>query len=657
MGGAGNLTAPADPLRRRLGSPVLFGVVQAFIAAALYFSIGLTAERAGGWTWLVYLAAAGFFGLTMLSYVEGASMHRERGGATVIARFAFNELWSFVAGWAIMLDYLILVALTAFVATDYLGFFFEPLASGALELVVAVTLIGGVAAINVRGIEPGRFERIAYLALADLAVQTLLVVLGLALVLDPEILLDPGSSGATPGAADLVFGFTLAIVAVTGLDASSGFAGQVAVGRRGLRKLVTARMVAVLVPYVGLTVVASSTLGAPGGLLSRPEDLESPILGVTGAFEPRLLSDVLSALVAVSAAGVLFVACTVAMLGLSRLGYSLALNRQIPSAVGRLHPRHRTPVVLIAVATVLAVALVLPADLELLAGLYAFGACVAFMLVHAAVIVLRVREPEVDRPFRMPFSARVRGVAVPLPAVLGLAMSAMAFAGVLWLHPGARVLGPVWMAVGVVVYVVYRRADGKPIFRRVQVPERTLTREGTPMAEYGSILVPVLGTPLDDDIVQTAGRLAAAEGRPEEGQPGAQIEAMWVFEVPLSLPLDGRLPESELKRARAALARAKAVGEEYEGVLVSSFTVRDRSAGHAIVHEARRRGVEAIVMPAEPPTPIGGGALLGGREGLRDTSVGEVTRYVVTKAGCRVILTAAPDPARRAARARRPGPQ
>ena len=59
----------------------------------------------------------------------------------------------------------------------------------------------------------------------------------------------------------------------------------------------------------------------------------------------------------------------------------------------------------------------------------------------------------------------------------------------------------------------------------------------------------------------------------------------------MSLPIDAALPEAQLKRARAALARAKAVGEEYEGVEVATATVRARRAGAAIVEEARRRGV------------------------------------------------------------------
>ena len=161
--------------------------------------------------------------------------------------------------------------------------------------------------------------------------------------------------------------------------------------------------------------------------------------------------------------------------------------------------------------------------------------------------------------------------------------------------------------------------------------------------EYGSILVPIFGGPLDDDIVQTAGRLAADEDTDAfDEHHGATIEALWVFEVPMSLPIDAALPDAQLKRARAALARAKAVGEEYEGVEVATATVRARRAGQAIVDEARRRGVQAVVLAAEEPSKIRGGARLGGRGGPLDNFVGEATKYVIAKAPCQVILTAPP---------------
>jgi APA family basic amino acid/polyamine antiporter len=289
---------------------------------------------------------------------------------------------------------------------------------------------------------------------------------------------------------------------------------------------------------------------------------------------------------------------------------------------------------------VLATILLLPADLKLLLGISAFGTTIAFTLVCLAVCRLRWKEPTRDRPYRVPFSVRVGGAELPLPTALGAVLCALAFVSVLAFHGGGRWVGIGWMAFGVGVYTLYRVSEGKSLTKRVTVPERILKRE-RPEAEYGSILVPVVGDPIDDDIMQTAGRLAADEDE-DLGEGGAVIEAIWVFEVPMALPLDSRVPEAELKRARKALARAKAVGEEYEGVEVATAVVRARRAGEAIVHEAKRRGVEAIVLAAEEPSRLRGGLRYGGKQGLRDTFVGETTRYVVQKAPCRVILTAPP---------------
>jgi len=223
--------------------------------------------------------------------------------------------------------------------------------------------------------------------------------------------------------------------------------------------------------------------------------------------------------------------------------------------------------------------------------------------------------------------------------VLGAAMAAGGLLSLLAFHEGARYVGIVWMAAGIALYVTYRRVSEMPLLQRVVVSETALRSEPL-RAEYGSILVPIFGNSIDDDIVQTAGRLASAAG--DDDRDGATIEAIWVFEVPLSLPLDARLPDAQLKRARAALARAKAVGEEYDGVEVATATIRARRAGEAIVAEARRRGVELIVLAAEEPSRIRGGARLGGIGGPMDNFVGDATKHVVRKAPCRVILTAPP---------------
>jgi len=396
-----------------------------------------------------------------------------------------------------------------------------------------------------------------------------------------------------------------------------------------------------MVLYVGVALVALSALPVIGGQTQLgTRHMDAPLLGVVGALDPgSTLSVVLRYVVGAIGALTLVAGANSAMLGLARLGYSLATNRQVPSAVGRLHPRRSTPWVLIVVAAALAGALVVLGDLDFLVGIYAFGGMLTFTIAHVSVCVLRYRERDRDRPYVMPWSVRIRGSDLPLPAILGALLSAAGFLSVILLHRPARTVGLLWMAFGLGLYLVYRLSEGKPLLRRVTIPAGALSRE-RPAAEYGSILVPLLGTPLDDDIVQTAGRLAGEE-REDEGRGGAMIEALWIFEVPLALPLDASLPEGRLTEARRALAHAKEVGEEYEGVEVATATVRARRAGQAIVEEARRRGVEVIVLGAEEPSRIRGGAVLGG-VGRLENYLSDVTRYVVEKAPCRVILTAPP---------------
>lgn len=637
----------AEPLfRRSLGSPALFAIVWSSLAGAVYFSLGIVAENALGLTPVAFLGAGVFFVLTAMTYVEGASLHQERAGSTVFARYAFDELWSFIAGWAVLLDFLILIAVTAFVATHYVAAFWAPLGSGGPELAMALAIVFYVAVRNVRGPSAGRaIERVSALIVADVVLQLLVIVLGAFLVVDVDALTATIDLGTSPRWEDMLFALTISAVAFTSLESASGLAGEVRVSRRGLKRLIASATASVLVIYVGISLVAVASLPiTPGASPLTGDALNAPVLALVSTFDPPWLAETLRYVVAALATITLVVAAHGAMLGLSRLSYSLARNRQIPSAIGRLHPRYGTPYVVIVLGAVLAIALIVPRDLEFLVGIYAFGAMLAFLIAHVAICVLRYREPDGVRPYRIPLSVRIGGGDLPLPAVLGALMAAGGLASLLGFHEGARVIGGLWMAVGIALYVGYRRSAGMPLRERVVLSEAALRSEPA-RAEYGSILVPVYGTPLDDDIVQTAGRLAAAEN-PDEGEGhGATIEAIWVFEVPLSLPLDARLPETQLKAARAALARAKAVGEEYEGVEVMTATVRARRAGEGIVAEAARRGVELIVLAAEEPSRIRGGARLGGIGGPLDNFVGDATKYVVRKAPCRVILTApATDP-------------
>ncbi len=636
-------TRAEEVVRRTLGAPALFAIGYGTAASAVYFSLGVIAGKALGLTPFVFLAAGLFFVLCQMTYVEGASLHQERAGSTVFARYAFNELWSFVAGWALLLDYIILIAIAAFTATNYLAVFGGDLNDGWAEAVLSVGVVLVVAFMNIRGITIARLGRIGLLSVVDVTVQLLIVIAGLALVFNLDAVVDTINLGTTPTWEDALFGVTVAAAPFIGLEAGAGLAGEVRVGRTGLRRLVIARTVSVLVVFFGIAVVAMSAFPVKDGAtpLGDAPAVKSPLVSVAGALEPGAWwSDPLRYLVGIVGFLVLVTAANSAMLGLSRLSYSLATNRQIPSAVGRLEPRRATPFVAIGIAALLAIGLVLTRDLDFLVGIFAFGAMLAITIAHVSVAVLRYREPGRDRPYKMPFSVKVGSGELPLPAIVGAIGSILGLASILVFHGGARFVGIGWMAAGLLIYVVYRTTEGKSLTKRVTIPEQALRTEPAE-AVYGSILVPLLGTPLDDDIVQTAGRLAAAADDEDlDGPP--TIEAIYVLQVPMSLPLDAALPDAQIKRGRQALARAKAVGEEYVGVEVATALVRARSTGQAIVSEAKRRGVEVIVLAAEEPSRIRGGAVLGSIGGPLDNFISDATRYVVTKAACRVILTAPP---------------
>src|SRR5436190_14127979 len=196
--------------RRGLGSPTLFAIVYTSVASAIYFSLGVVAGHALGLTPFVFLAAGLYFVLNAMTYVEGASLHQERAGSTVFARYAFNELVSFVAGWAVLLDYVILLALTSFSATNYLGAFWHRFGDGTLEVAVAMGILAYVAIRNIMGFSGRRAERILVLVLADGALQILMIVLGLALFFDVDALTNQIDLGTAPQWDDVIFALTIA---------------------------------------------------------------------------------------------------------------------------------------------------------------------------------------------------------------------------------------------------------------------------------------------------------------------------------------------------------------------------------------------------------------------------------------------------------------
>ncbi|HEX6117211.1 MAG TPA: universal stress protein [Solirubrobacterales bacterium] len=635
---------PVGAARRFLGVPWLFAAAFSAVGFSVYFAIGIVADRGLGLTPLIFLAAGIVFVLNTLTYIEGGAMYRERGGSSTYARHAFNELVSFIAGWAIVLDFMIVIAIAAISVPHYLAPIWDQLGESPAELVVAGAVIAAVAALNIAGFT-GRYRQrlLTMIAIGGVALLVVVIVVGAITSWDVAAITDGLDPFTSPTLEDVIYASVIATVAYAGIEAASNLAPDLEYEPADLRHLVGAAAVLVPLIYTGTALIALMAVpvdpgpGGPETALAE-QFIEAPVLGAVLSFTPAWVGDVMEVAVVAVAPLVLIWAASTAMLGLTRHAYTLARNRQIPSWLGKLSHRWATPHVAILCAAVISFVLVIPGDVRFLAGVYAFGATIAFTIAHLAIVRLRITDPDRERPFRIPFNVGWRGRQIPLPALGMAALTALAWVSVVVFHEGARYIGGGWLLFGIGAYVFYRSAvEETSVTRRVTIPEEALFKD-EPDLEYASILVPVFGAEHDDDIVSTAGRLAAAAD--ERGGIEPRVDVLFVIELPLTIPLDAPPTRAQQEVAEAAVERAANVGAEYETVQVGTSIARARSTGAGIVAEARSRGVDLIVMGAEPPTRIRGGALLGGIGGARPAEIGPVTEYVLKKAPCRVLLTA-----------------
>ncbi len=411
-------------MRRFPGVPFLYAAASAAVGFSIYFSIGVVADRGLGLTPLIFLAAGLMFALTSLSYVEGGAMLRERGGSATFARHAFNELVSFIAGWAILIDYLIVIAAAAITVSHYLTPISGDFAGGGAELAIAVLVIGLAAILNIADVTGrNRQRRLVVLALAELGLQLLVIVVGLIVVLHPDRLTDQLDLFSSPSIKDIVYSLVIATIAYAGIEAASDLAPDLEFEPRDLKRVLGVGAIAIPLIYAGIAAVALMAVPVVPGP-DGPETalagryIEEPILGVVANYDHGWLSDFMKWAVMLIAVPVLFWAANTAMLGLSRHVYVLATNRQIPSWAGRLERTYSTPYIAIGIAAVLALALAIPGDIRFLARVYAFGALLAVTIAQLSIVRLRMVEPDLERPYRVPLNVRIGSADLPLPAIV-----------------------------------------------------------------------------------------------------------------------------------------------------------------------------------------------------------------------------------------------
>src|SRR5205823_5055577 len=184
-------------LERVLGTPALFSTAYGNVGSSIYYALGVTAVFALGLTPVVFLIAGIIFAATAATYAERTVSFPEAGGSSSFARHAFNELVSFGAAWAQMLNYVITIAISAFFVPHYLSIFWEPLRENPWDVIGGSVVIVLLVALNIVGIKEAAGLNI-FLAVIDFATQLLLVVIGFVLILSPSMLVDNVHWGVAP---------------------------------------------------------------------------------------------------------------------------------------------------------------------------------------------------------------------------------------------------------------------------------------------------------------------------------------------------------------------------------------------------------------------------------------------------------------------------
>ncbi len=681
-------------LHKVLGVPALFSTAYGNVGSSIYYALGVVAASAMGLTPVVFMLTGLLFVTTAFSYAEATTMFPEAGGSSSFARHTFNELISFGAGWALMLDYIITIAISAFFVPNYLAAFWPILKLWPYNSMGGILTIVFLVTINIFGIkEAARLNVI--LAVLDLATQVLLAIVGLFVFLSPKILITQIHLGTAPTWHQLIYGISIGTVAYTGIETISNMAEESSNPGRDVPKAVKLVLVAVLGVYFAISMVGLSAMTvhynvlpvdpqtkmtlalpvqpAPGKMAatgpwvftSNPKqdvyvrvdtvDIKNlkidptlatgavyrqngqwvtklwgtqlatvyeadPLQGIVQNLPGSLdwMKVVLSPWIAVLAATILIIGTNAGIIGASRLAYSMSVHKQLPPILSRVHPKRFTPYVSIALFGTIAAILVAPGSISALADLYAFGAMISFTVAHICVVTLRFKMPDAERPWRTPINIPFRGKSIPVLAVIGGLGTATVWVVVVLTHAAGRTVGLSWMAVGIVVYILYRRARGYSLTKTVKtMPLPASVNEDI---DYHQILVPIVGSWITDEMMVLACQLAT--------EKKSSIDGLYVIEVPLNLPLDARLVNERAKADRV-LATAGRVADAFK-VKFTPHVITSRQAGRAIVEEAVDRRSEVIILGTMRKRRIG------------NLVFGRTADFVLDHAPCEVLLNLVP---------------
>jgi APA family basic amino acid/polyamine antiporter len=444
-------------LKRVLGVAAVFSAGYGNVGSSIYYALGIVALVALGATPVALGLAGILFIFTALTYAEGTAALPEAGGSASFAFHGFNKLGGFTAGWALMLSYIVTISISAFTIPPYLGFFWEPFkTSPVFGTIASMGIVFLLMVLNVIGIKETSLVNVGA-AIIDIATQVSLVIIGFIVLFNPAVIIQRIVDN-WPSTENLVMGIALASIAYTGIETMSQMAEETRQPEKRVPKALIMMIATVLVVFAGISLVSLSAM-SPQELAS--EWARDPVAGIAYYIPIEIISRVLQPLIALLAGTILLIATNAGLIGISRLAFSLGSHGLVPPVLSRVHSTFKTPYISIILFSSIAIIILLPGFFapdvfENMGALYTFGSLLAFMFAHASILMLRIRKPDMPRPFKLALNIRIKGRELPVSALIGFTATTSIWLIILATQPYSRWVGFGWMGIGLVVYYLYQ---------------------------------------------------------------------------------------------------------------------------------------------------------------------------------------------------------
>ena len=468
--------------RREIGWLGSFAIGYGDVGPNIFIALGAITLFAGGSAPLAFATAALLYAVVGLMYAELAPTYPYAGGVHVYAMKSFNSLVGFMAGWSMLLAYILCISLFAVAAAGYLRQLIPPLNFADLNIagltvpslgVLAGVLAAALVVLNIFGI---KYSSLLILALVflGLGIEGLILVTGFALKFDPQLFLQQitvfGNNFVHKDVSyisliptdlnNFLYSITLAMASFVGIESIAQAAEETRRPHFSIPRAAKLVVLVVVFSAIAFPVLAVGSL--PWQTIASAYN--SPMYALVESFP--YVGSFLTFVVGIAAFILCYASSNTGVIGVSRLTASMARFRLLPAWLGKLHPVFRTPTRTVTIFGGVGVLLSLLGDVPLLASVYAFAAVLSYVILFPTYIRLRMAGREEYVPWLIPFALNIKRYEVPPLVALGGVGLTVVFALMLVFHVYGRLVGVAWMLAGLVLYVLYRTKIGAGVMSK-----------------------------------------------------------------------------------------------------------------------------------------------------------------------------------------------